>query len=81
MYPFSKGASIALYVILSITLVGIVLSFVSFIMVLKVQNRQYKYMSNIGWISSSVTILGIFLICIIFSVAGGVMLDLCKTVE
>jgi hypothetical protein len=70
-----------MYVILSLTLVGVILSYVSFIMVLKTETMQYKYMSNIGWISSAFTLIGIFIISIIFSVGGSVMLDLCKTLD
>eukprot|EP00347_Sterkiella_histriomuscorum_P001166 403373073 len=81
VHPYALAALITMIGAFCIAILSMILSNVSFSLVVCTQQRKFKNLSNLGWVSSSISLLIIYVVCCFLSISGFVAMDFCKIVE
>lgn len=77
----SLGIYITLLIAFSLMIIGLIVSNLTFALVVKTQERKYKSASNIGWFTASLSVVIIFINCCILALGGSSTLDFCKLLD
>jgi heme/copper-type cytochrome/quinol oxidase subunit 2 len=76
--PYAIATFIIMLIAFIVMCVGFVLSIIAQSCAIKTQERKFKYLSNISWCTSSITLIMIFTAGLSIAFGGPVLADFCR---